>query len=237
MLRLLDWMRAAKYGLGLGVVLGGLCVSSPSAAKSPLYGEAYRRGFNAEGAFGLNLCLGGGVGVGQCRSESLSAFQPGIAVHVLGGYRLSPYLVLGAAFDFRTLNSGQDQTGEEPFSEINRLGFFASARAILPLSRSDLGVELGLGWSQQSFGLRSQLPESFSSSGFAVRPAVVFDYWVLADLALGVEVAGMFNLHSWFCADRVCATDMSTIPDSMRGVFTHDLSMSLRMSVVFSLTP
>jgi hypothetical protein len=85
-----------------------------------------------------------------------------------------------------------------------------AVRGIVPLatrtgadSRIDLGFELGLGWSQRVL-LRGGAPHRLSSNGAVVRPALILDRWILADLAIGVEFATQLNFHWQHCVDETC---------------------------------
>ncbi|HLT38509.1 MAG TPA: hypothetical protein VK034_19615, partial [Enhygromyxa sp.] len=89
-------------------------------------------------------------------------------------------------------------------------GGVLAVRAILPLSTRartdshvDLGFELGVGWSQREL-TRDEAPLVLRSNGAVLRPALVLEGWVLADLAIGIELATQLNFHWQYCADDLC---------------------------------
>ena len=176
----------------------------PYPCDSPLHGEPYRHGITAEVAIGLSLCQPTLIYSGSCSAHGGGGPAPGVALRVGLGYRFTPNWLLTGSWVRQGHRPGGSFTGG--FAD----GGMVAVRGILPLalrsgrdSHLDLGFELGLGWSQRVL-TRDAAPDRLYSSGALIRPALVLDGWVLADLAIGLELAPQFNLHWQHCVDEVC---------------------------------
>jgi hypothetical protein len=172
--------------------------------ESPLYGPPYRRGLSAEVAVGVALCQPSVLYAGACGPRGGSPARPGIGMRLGLGWRFNQHWLLSAAW----IRQGHRPGGS--FTEATSDGGMLAVRGIVPLptitrddSRVDLGFELGLGWSQREL-IRDAAPTQLSSNGAVLRPALVLEGWVLADLAIGVEFASQLNFHWQHCADEVC---------------------------------
>lgn len=218
-------------------LLAWLSMVPRAHARSPVWGDPYRRGFAAEFSVGPNFCLAPGMGGGRCDPRYASRTAAGFALHAVGGYRLHRNLLLGAGFDSHNLGSGTTASGRPLFVEMSRIGVLGVVRVVLPVSRGELGIETGVGWSRQSFVPNTTEIGPFAADGLALRPALVYDHWLLADFFIGVEVSALLHLHSRFCADAGCASDLGVVPVWYRDTLSHDLSVALRAGVVFSWTP
>lgn len=172
--------------------------------ESPRYGAPYRQGIVVDLSVGLALCQPALNYRSRCGQSSLGRAAPGIALRIGGGWRFSQNWQLSAAW----VRQGHRPAGD--YSGGNADGGMLAARGILPLSRQssdapvELGFELGLGWSQRVLERSGTSPQRQSSSGALVRPALIFDAWVLADFAIGLELATQLNFHSRYCVDAVC---------------------------------
>jgi hypothetical protein len=196
---------------GLTIALFALTALEPppEAAKippreSPLYGPPHRHGLSFEVAVGLSLCQPAILYGGVCVRRDGSPPAPGLALRLGAGWRFGPHLLLSGAW----VRQGHQPGGS--FDGGNADGGIAALRGIVPLaarggrdSHLDLGFELGLGWSRR-VSTRSAAPTVLSSSGALVRPAIVFEGWVLADLAIGVELASHLNFHWQHCVEAEC---------------------------------
>jgi hypothetical protein len=117
-----------------------------------------------------------------------------------------------------------------------------AVRGILPLARRngsdshiDLGFELGLGWSQRVL-TRDAAPDRLSSSGALIRPALVLDGWVLADLAIGLELAPQFNLHWQHCVDGVCELAPGPWAAEVQHRWINGFTIAVRVSGVMGFS-
>jgi hypothetical protein len=185
-----------------------LAIPSVSAAalprESPLYGPPHRRGLAAEVAVGVALCQPAPIYGGVCGPRGGGPATPGVALRLGLGWRFTPHWHLSGAWIRQGHRPGGSFTGG--MSD----GGMLAVRGILPLptvartdSRMDLGFELGVGWSQREL-TRDATPLRLSSNGVVLRPALVLEGWVLADLALGLEFATQLNFHWQYCADALC---------------------------------
>lgn len=166
--------------------------------ESPLYGPPYRHGLTAEVAVGVALCQPTLIYAGSCSARAGAGPTPGLGLRIGAGWRFGPHWLLTGAWVRQGHRPGGGFTGG--FSD----GGMLAVRGIIPLAtRIDLGFELGLGWSQRVL-VRDAAPNQLRSSGALIRPALVLDGWMLADLALGIELAPQFNLHWQHCVDGVC---------------------------------
>jgi hypothetical protein len=220
-------VRTLERGLRLGAIAGVVLVASlvfessaraaPGTRKatptwpppmipdeSPLYGPPYRHGLTAEVAVGVSLCQPTLIYSGSCSSRAGAGAVPGLGLRLGAGWRFGPHWLLTGAWVRQGHRPGGGFTGG--FAD----GGMLAVRGILPLARRsgadtriDLGFELGLGWSQRVL-VRDAAPDRLRSSGALIRPALVLDGWMLADLALGLELAPQFNLHWQHCVDEVC---------------------------------
>jgi hypothetical protein len=173
-------------------------------SESPRYGPPYRRGLAAEIAVGVALCQPGLVHASVCGRHGGAPATPGVGLRLGLGWRFNPHWLLGAAW----VRQGHRPGGS--FRSGQADGAIVVGRGIVPLaarsgrdSRVDLGFELGLGWSQRAM-LRDAAPSTLRSNGLLARPAIVLEGWVLADLAIGIELASHLNLHWQHCADQRC---------------------------------
>ncbi len=198
--------------MGLGCSIGPVAHARARPPKaqpivprdSPLYGPPYRRGLSAEVAVGVALCQPSILYAGVCGPRGGAPASPGVALRLGLGWRFDRHWLLSGAW----IRQGHRPGGS--FSEGKSDGAMLAVRGIVPLptvtgsdSRVDLGFELGLGWSNRKL-TRDAAPLSLSSNGAVVRPALVLEGWVLADLALGVEFASQLNFHWQHCADELC---------------------------------
>jgi hypothetical protein len=174
--------------------------------ESPLYGPPYRRGIAVDIAVGLALCQPALVHGGLCGPRGGGPPRPGFGARLGAGWRFNHHWHLSGAY----IRQGHRPGGS--FSAGASDGGMVAVRGIVPLaiprvtdSRVDLGFELGVGWSQRVL-TRVGAPSRLSSNGAVLRPALIFEGWVVADLALGLEFATQINLHWQHCVDGNCQT-------------------------------
>jgi hypothetical protein len=193
---------AIVLGILIALALARPALAAPPPHDSPLYGPPYRHGLTAEVAVGIALCQPTLIYSGSCSGRF--GPTPGLGLRLGAGWRFGPHWLLTGAW----VRQGHRPAGS--FTGGNADGGMLAVRGIVPLprrngadSRIDLGFELGLGWSQRVL-VRDAAPNRVTSSGALIRPALVLDGWILADLALGIEIAPQFNLHWQYCVDGVC---------------------------------
>ena len=172
--------------------------------ESPLYGAPYRNGPGFEVATGLALCMPGLAYQGVCAGDGGAGPRPGLALRLGLGWRLNQHLWLSGAWARQMHRpGGAFVSGKSDAFMLAARGIVTLPPRLGPAAPMDLGFELGLGYSQRSYQ-REEAPFVLRSAGAVVRPAIILEGWVLADLALGVELAGHVNLHWRHCADMSC---------------------------------
>lgn len=226
-----SWRRGRA--LALGWLLASLIPSRAAAGlprESPIYGPPFRGGLGAEVSVGLALCQPTLIYGGSCAGGPPPA---GVALRVGLGWRINRHWWIAGAW----VRQGHRPPG---FVGGRADGGMATVRGILPLltrgsreTHLDLGFELGLGWSQRRFE-RDAGPFQLASNGVLLRPALVFDGWVIADLALGFEIATHLNFHWQHCVDAECRTAPGAwVPAGLEGRWIDGLSLAVRATGLF----
>ena len=190
--------------LGAGVGVAPLAHAA-LPRESPLYGSPYRQGLLLDVGVGLSVCQPAFNYPSRCGGSSLGSAAPGFALRIGAGWRFNPHWQLTGAW----VRQGHRPAGDYVAGASD--GGMVAVRGIVPLTirgtndiHLDLGFELGLGWSQRKLTRAAGDPGVQSSSGALVRPALVLDTWLLADFAIGFEVAPHLNLHWRYCVDEMC---------------------------------
>ena len=186
------------WHLLLATVLGGLVVPTSASAKPD------RRGFHSEFTLGASACVSGRA---QCTSEDetlTGKTKPHAGFGVTLGFRPLKVLMLGAAYNIGFFNPDYATAGADVYRRAVQNSFFAVARAILPVWRFDLGLELGPGWSRQTFrGTDVALFDRVSSQGFAMKMGPVIDLYVTKHFFIGAKADFIFNFHREVCTDAL----------------------------------
>jgi len=198
----------------------------PQPRESPRWGSPYRVGIVADVSIGVALCQPGLIFRGRCGAQ-----VPGVGLRLGGGWRFGPHWQLSGAWVRQAHRPGG------AFVSGTHDGAVLAVRGIVPLARPDgrdtrldLGFELGLGWSQRRLVVDGA-PSQLQSSGLLVRPALILDGWILADYALGLEIAPHINLHWRYCIDADCeARPGDWVPAPFDGRWVDGLTVSLRLS-------
>ncbi len=188
------------------------------AALAPAVAEAAdvdRRGFQIEGMFGVSACI---PGKADCkRAESVGdAFAgktgPSFGMGLTLGFRPVKYFMIGAAYNLGVFNPDYRNVGGiDVYKSAYQNSLFGVLRAILPIWRVDLGLELAPGWSRQVFkydGNFGSLNREFSQ-GFALKFGPVVDVYITRRVFVGAKLDLIFNFHRQVCSQsdgggRVC---------------------------------
>ncbi len=196
--------------------------------ESPLYRPPPRRGLGLEVGVGVALCQPSLRFGGSCAPRGSSPASPGLGLRVGLGWRVDPWAWVGLSWARQTHRPGGGFT-----QATNDAGLIV-ARGVVPLrapngrdSRIDLGFELGLGMSWRRLD-RDATPVRLSSLGIALRPAIVLEGWVLADLALGIELASQLDLHWQHCTELECRVTPSWLPEGLRHRFVDGFTIAVR---------
>lgn len=174
--------------------------------------DVKRRGGQVEGTFGASLCI---PGKGECKSADTVSGKtgPSLGMGFLIGFRPLRSLLIGGAYNLGFFNPDYRFGGADLYKSAYQNSLFAVVRAILPIWRLDLGLELGPGWSRQTFKAKDTGgPDPISrtySQGFALKAAPVADFFITRRFFLGAKVDFIFNFHKQSCVEysggsRIC---------------------------------
>ncbi|MEZ4381490.1 MAG: hypothetical protein R3A79_09080 [Nannocystaceae bacterium] len=183
----------------------------------PAEAKPDRQGIQTEFMIGASACVSGRA---QCTAEDeaiTGRTNPHVGLGMTVGFRPIRFLMVGAAYNLGFFNPDYALAGDDVYRRAYQNSFFGVVRAILPIWRFDLGLELGPGWSRQTFRGTSDSPlfERVSSQGFAMKIAPVIDVFLTRHLFLGAKVDFIVNAHGEVCTDgldqqRVCTRTQDT---------------------------
>lgn len=174
--------------------------------------DVKRRGGQVEGTFGASLCI---PGKGECKSADTVSGKtgPSFGMGFLIGFRPLRSLLIGGAYNLGFFNPDYRIGGADLYKSAYQNSLFGIVRAILPIWRVDLGLEIGPGWSRQTFkakdtGGLNPIAMTYSQ-GFALKAAPVVDFYITRRFFLGAKVDFIFNFHKQTCVEdmggsRVC---------------------------------
>jgi hypothetical protein len=220
--------------LGVAALIAGMALwSAPAKADSARKAAPHRHGIQLGVMAGPTLCVGAGPGGGRCNPEAATRSSPRLGVGGSAGWRFGPSLFFGVGGNLADRRSGESADGDAAFSDMRMVGAYAVTRAIWPLRRTDLSAELGVGWSRLQIGVRSEDLSLLESSGLALRPGLGIQQWLASDYAIGVRAEGLFNLHTWFCADGVCSNRIGIVPKGYRDAFFHGVVVGVDLAAFF----
>lgn len=223
----------------LAVVLPALAFAA-LAPRSASAADVDRRGFQFEGMLGGSICL---PGKANCKSADAADTLTGKTGPSFGmgftlGFRPLRSLMVGAAYNVGFFNPDYiNGAGADVYKRAYQNSVFAVVRAILPIWRVDLGLELGAGYSRQAFKVTDDnfgggASKQFSQ-GFALKLAPVVDFYVTRRVFLGVKVDFIFNFHGQVCTEfaegsRVCGAKSDTNQASV-----HQMMAGLHVGATF----
>lgn len=201
----------ARLSLALPVV-AAFAALAPTAAEAA---NVDRRGFQMEGMFGVSACI---PGKAECkRADSISdAFAgktgPSFGMGFTLGFRPVKYFMIGAAYNLGVFNPDyRNFGGIDVYKSAYQNSLFGVLRAILPVWRLDLGLELAPGWSRQVFKYDNSFGalDKEYSQGFALKLGPVVDFYITRRVFIGAKVDFIFNFHRQVCSasddgSRVC---------------------------------
>jgi hypothetical protein len=174
--------------------------------------DVKRRGGQVEGTVGASLCI---PGRGECKSADTVSGKtgPSLGMGFLIGFRPIRSLLIGGAYNLGFFNPDYRVGGADLYKSAYQNSVFAVVRAILPIWRLDLGLEVGPGYSRQTFkakdtGGLNPISRTYSQ-GFALKAAPVVDFFITRRFFLGAKIDFIFNFHKQSCVEdtggsRVC---------------------------------
>ncbi len=190
-----------------------------------------RRGGQAAGWLGASACL---PSKAPCARDAADVADPGrTRLSFGGGAELGfrwRHVFLGAAYDLGFLRPDYEIVNAPSYKRAYQHSVFAVVRPILPVWRLDLGVDLGPGFSRQTF-VRQDGTKEFSQ-GFAFKLGPNVSLFVTRRFFLGARMSFILNAHGKACADdgntRVCS---SIGADDRAGV--HQLLFGIHLGGTF----
>lgn len=212
----------------LAVAIGALLAPRSANAKPD------RRGFHSEFTLGASACVSGRA---QCTAEDealTGKTKPHAGFGVTLGFRPIKVLMVGAAYNLGFFNPDYAAAGADVYRRALQHSFFAVARAILPVWRFDLGLELGPGWSRQTFrGTDDALFDRVSSQGFAMKMGPVIDLYVTKHFFIGAKADFIFNFHREVCTDSLSEPRLCVRTQESDQAAVHQVIAGLHVGSVF----
>lgn len=174
----------------------GACVTFLLASEAGAELEPKRRGLQVDVAGGLSFCLPGGAA--RCkRVEGVTAPHAGGVVTI--GWRPRSWLLAGLSYEFGLLRpTHTDILGGRPLYGLARhQGIFGVVRTGVDVGRVDLGLEFGLGYSQQvaTYVHDEFRGQRFGTRGFAARVTPLIAVYLTRRIYLGLRWDVTFNFH------------------------------------------
>jgi hypothetical protein len=196
---------STRFALTLAATLPIAGASGEAAARPD------RRGAQAEVLFGGTGCVPGRA---KCDAGGEIAGETGplVGFGTTLGFRPLRVLMVGAAYNLGFFAPDYRQGGSDLYRRAYQHSVFAVARAILPIWRLDLGLEIGPGWSRQVFVAAADSPlknvadlglvrvDREYSQGLALKTAPVIDFYLTKRFFLGAKIDVIFNFHGEVCA-------------------------------------
>ena len=218
------------YSILSALALAALAPSSASAA------DVKRRGGQVEGTFGASLCI---PGKGDCKSadDVSGKTGPSFGMGFLIGFRPIKYLLIGGAYNLGFFNPDYKDGAADVYKSAYQNSVFGVVRAIIPIWRVDIGLELAPGWSRQTFKVREGLASAFLgdkvySQGFALKTAPVVDIFITRQFFVGVKVDFIFNFHKQVCSSSG-GTSGCTTQENNKQASVHQMLAGVHVGGTF----
>jgi hypothetical protein len=191
----------------------------------PHWSPVARRGGQVELLLGATACMPADVGCGLgggIRSATLPSFGMGLNL----GWRINPYFMFGGAYRFGMFHPGSDLD----FRFGQQHSIYATVRPIFPVGRVDLGIDLGAGYSRQTFhggGGDKDLTQGFS---FMVGPTI--DVFVTDRFFVGAKIDFLLNAHYRVCS-TVNGSQTCTAPGAFDIAPVHQVIYGIHLGATF----
>ena len=179
--------------------------SAPSPADASAAPNVKRTGGQFEGMFGASLCI---PGKGDCKSADTVSGKtgPSFGMGFTLGFRPIKYLLIGGAYNLGFFNPDYRDGAADVYKSAYQNSLFGVVRAIIPIWRVDIGLELAPGWSRQTFKTRGDGlfglagVDKVYSQGFALKTAPMVDFYITRRFFLGAKIDFIFNFHKEVCS-------------------------------------
>lgn len=214
--------------LALSLAVGGLLLLPTDAQARP-----DRRGVQSDFTVGVAGCIPYRA---QCTSDDVITGEtaPSLGLGVTLGLRPIKPLMVGAAYNFGLFNPKYVVDDADYYRVAYQHSLFAVIRPILPIWRFDLGLEIGGGWSKQTFRAEpGSLIDRQSSQGFAMKVGPVIDFFITKHFFLGAKADFIFNFHGDVCTESTDGTKICQRSDETDQASVHQVIAGLHVGTVF----
>ena len=211
--------------LGLATVVG---LAAPTAEARP-----DRRGLQSDFLLGASGCIPGRA---KCDADGEIAGKTGphMGFGATLGFRPLKVLMVGAAYNLGFFNPDYARAGADVYRIAYQNSVFGVVRAILPIWRIDLGLEIGPGWSRQTFRATDKTIFTKShSQGFAMKMGPIVDIFLTKRFFIGAKVDFIFNFHNQVCTDNPDSTRVCVRTSANDQAAVHQVIGGLHLGSVF----
>ena len=210
-----------------------IALAAPEASAA----DVKRRGGQVEGLFGASLCI---PGKGDCKSADTVSGKtgPSFGMGFTLGFRPIKYLLIGGAYNLGFFNPDYRDGAADVYKSAYQNSLFGVVRAIIPVWRIDIGLELAPGWSRQTFKTRGEGlvglsgVEKVYSQGFALKTAPVVDIYLTRRFFLGAKVDFIFNFHKQVCSSSASSSGCSKTDDNDQAS-VHQMLVGVHVGATF----
>ena len=190
----------------LAVVLPAFALATLAPRSATAAPNVDRRGFQFEGQFGVAACIPGKADCKKADSVGealIGKTGPSFGMGFTVGFRPIKQFLIGGAYNLGLFNPDYRNVGGfDVYKSAYQNSVFGVLRAILPIWRLDLGLELAPGWSRQAFTIREGYVGGLTkeySQGFALKLGPVVDIYVTKHVFVGAKLDFIFNFHRQIC--------------------------------------
>lgn len=177
---------------------GLLLAAAPARAA-----DVKRRGVQVEGLIGGSMCVPGRAACSSS-AELAGTTGPSLGLGATLGFRPLRMLMIGVAYNAGFFDPNYLTTADaDAYRRAHQHSVFAVLRGIIPIWRLDLGLEIGPGFSRQTFVTRDVVPlyDRQFSQGFALKTAPSASFYLTRRFFLGVKADFLWNFHGKVCQD------------------------------------
>lgn len=226
--------RTLSLGLTAAALLVTAGLSADAQARRP---NLTRKGGQWGVMLGGSACIPGkaecardtATGVGGVTVDGKT--RPSVGLGAELGYRINPYVFVGAAYNLGFFDTSYEVTGVADYRRGMQNSVFGVVRPTLPAWRFDFGLGLGPGFSRQTF-VRTDGTKDYSQ-GFAFKIEPTVDVYVSRRVFVGAKLDMILNAHG-----RTCRENASTVNCDKQGYDTdlapvHQMLFGLHVGGTF----
>lgn len=196
-----------------------------------------RTGGQFEGMFGASLCI---PGKGDCKSADTVSGKtgPSFGMGFTLGFRPIKYLLIGGAYNLGFFNPDYRDGAADVYKSAYQNSLFGVVRAIIPIWRVDIGLELAPGWSRQTFKTRGDGlfglagVDKVYSQGFALKTAPMVDFYITRRFFLGAKIDFIFNFHKEVCSASGSTSGCQKTDDNNQAS-VHQMLIGVHLGTTF----